>query len=485
MTGAVSIFESFYDNDFRPEYAVDDNNGTLWRPRTTGPAWIQLDLGRKQSIKSIWTQFEYGTQFYQYIIETSNDGTQWTTFSDRRQNRLAGSPMVDFGDVKARYVRLTYTGGQKNGFGGAIWNIKVYGSVEDSAPQQWIGLTAADFDGTAWNNNEGMLGGRFSVGKGVALRERMAGKDAVTLQPNTILTMIHPQLGKKRKHTLTAQVYENGAWKQIDESDPRLALSEGKLEINAGAAQFCITNLRYYNWEQEKAEKAFDAKSDIVREEVADKNTRGLVVDINADYYNVGDYVPFIKNGSPLDVDLKGEFETRSDTAVMIQQVEGRKAFAFTGKESYKSNFMIPATLRDNAPYTIEAWILNPQMAENECVADFTSSHNELEKLMLVNGTEPRCGVINHYGWYEDAGYKEMKTLEGKWQHVYICFDGRIESVYINDMLISQKDIQLLVKPSQYMLLGINAEEAWPFSGYLHSLRLWDEYIPHSSLQIK
>ena len=149
------------------------------------------------------------------------------------------------------------------------------------------------------------------------------------------------------------------------------------------------------------------------------------------------------------------------------------------GKESYRSNFMLPATIRDNAPYTIEAWILNPEIAENECVADFTSSHDELEKLMLVNGTEPRCGVMNHYGWYEDAGYKEMKTLEGKWQHVYVCFDGRIESIYINAKLISQKDIQLLVKPSQFMLLGKNAEEAWPFSGYLHSLKLWDEYIPY------
>lgn len=53
-------------------------------------------------------------------------------------------------------------------------------------------------------------------------------------------------------------------------------------------------------------------------------------------------------------------------------------------------------------------------IAENECIADLTSSHDELEKLMLVNGTEPRCGVINHYGWYEDAGYKDMKTLAGR-----------------------------------------------------------------------
>mgnify|MGYP000745513738 CR=1 FL=1 len=278
--------------------------------------------------------------------------------------------------------------------------------------------------------------------------------------------------------TLTADI-DNGSWHQIDENDPRLNLSEGKLEIRAAEKQFTLTNLRYYNWEQEAAEKAFDAQSNIVREAIADKNSQGLVVDISADYYNEDDTVPYIKNGSPLDVHLKGEFETQHDTATIIKTIEGKKAFAFTGKESYRSNFMLPATIRDNAPYTIEAWILNPEIAENECVADFTSSHDELEKLMLVNGTEPRCGVMNHYGWYEDAGYKEMKTLEGKWQHVYVCFDGRIESIYINDKLISQKDIQLLVKPSQFMLLGKNAEEAWPFSGYLHSLKLWDEYIPY------
>ncbi len=113
-----------------------------------------------------------------------------------------------------------------------------------------------------------------------------------------------------------------------------LNLSEGKLEIRAGEKQFTLTNLRYYNWEQEAAEKAFDAQSNIVREAVADKNSQGLVVDISADYYNEGDTVPYIKNGSPLDVHLKGEFETQHDTAAIIKTIEGKKAFAFTGKES-------------------------------------------------------------------------------------------------------------------------------------------------------
>ena len=81
-----------------------------------------------------------------------------------------------------------------------------------------------------------------------------------------------------------------------------------------------------------------------MREAVADKNSQGLVVDISADYYNEGDTVPYIKNGSPLDVHLKGEFETQHDTAAIIKTIEGKKAFAFTGKESYRSNFMLPAS---------------------------------------------------------------------------------------------------------------------------------------------
>ena len=95
--GAKVRASSFYDAGFRPEYAVDDNNGTLWRPRGMGQEWIEVDLGVARQIQTIWTQFEYGTQFYQYLIETSVDGKHWSVFADKRNNRLAGSPMVDFG----------------------------------------------------------------------------------------------------------------------------------------------------------------------------------------------------------------------------------------------------------------------------------------------------------------------------------------------------------------------------------------------------
>lgn len=347
---------SYYNDSFKPSNAVDDDNGTLWRPATCGEEWIELDLGKSQNIKEIWTQFEYATSYYQYKIEISKDGKNWVLFADRRNNRFAGSPMIDSGNAKARYVRLTVTDKQKNGFFGAIWNIKVFSKHPYVYPKEWL------------------------------------------------------------------------------------------------------TDI-------------YNAKNEIAENPVG--HPKGLLVDIQADDYNAGQSLPSIHNR------CGGSFVSlKPDTLSDIVEVQGKKAIRFDSVQTYRSDFSLP--IRDNQPYTLDAWILNPSISLNECVADFTSSHDELEKIMLVNGTEPRCGVLNHYGWFEDVGNKNMSALTNVWQHIYVCFDGYIEKVYINDKLISKKDIQLLVKSPEYMTLGINAEDAWPFSGYVHSIKFYDKCIPYN-----
>lgn len=460
---------SYYNDWFLPEYAVDDNNGTLWRPRSMGQEWIEIDLQKEETIKTIWTQFEYGTSYYQYVIETSTDGKHWTVFADKRSNYLAGSPMVDFGDVKARYVRLTTTGTQKNGCAGALWNIKVFGNYETAAPQLWMGLSGEDWDGTEWQNQGGMLGGGFQLKSGQVSRQRLNGQEAIVLAPGSVLEYTSPVLTSTQTHTATVWIYKDKEW--TSESANRF-LTDGGIRIEAEETPLTLTNFRYYNWQQEEAEKQYDAITGLTRIEPSDRYKRGLVVNLSAADYTAGDTVSYIPNKS-----MGGWFEAQ-EAPVIVEEIQGKKAFRFDNKQYFRSSFPLPATLRDNAPYTLEAWVLNPELAENECIADFTSSHDELEKIMLVNGTEPRCGILNHYGWYEDVGYKEASTLAGKWQHIYVEFDGRTEKVYINDRLISNKDIQILVKPIQFVTLGRNAENEWPFSGYLHSLKLWDEWIP-------
>ncbi len=486
---------SSYGDNFKAEYAVDDNNGTLWRPAGMGQEWIEIDLGKPENIKTILTQWEYGTQFYQYLIETSLDGENWEVFSDKRSNRLSGSPMADFGDAKARYVRITSTGGEKVGFNGALWNVKVFDTYETASPQQWVGLTGSDWNGREWVNNQGHLGGSFHLLKGKANSHRIDGRAALVLDPGTKLTLKSPVLSKKMAHTASALKHAKGEWVPVDLD---LSLTDGAMTISAPDNEpLVLADVRLYNWELTDVEKKFDATNPIRRNAVADRESRGVLVDINADLFSVGDTIGYIPNHG-----IEGYFEAIEKPA-FIEEIKGRKGIRFDGETFFRSSFPLPATVRDNAPYTLEAVILNPGMGENECYADFTTSHDELEKIMGVNGIEPRCGVMNHYGWYEDAGWQdifkvtqdfvsgtgsnrpdpklieaEARKHEGEWQHIYVCFDGRIEKVYINGKLVSEKDIQLLVKPVQFVTLGRNAENEWPFTGYIHSLKFSDEYIP-------
>ena len=118
---------SDYSKDFRAEFAIDDNNGTLWRAKDNmNPAWIQIDFGTPQRIKTMMTQFEFATWFYEYLIEYSTDGKIWEIFADKRNNRSWGSPMVDYGDATMRYLKIHIFDTQIPGLPKGIWNIKAY-----------------------------------------------------------------------------------------------------------------------------------------------------------------------------------------------------------------------------------------------------------------------------------------------------------------------------------------------------------------------
>ncbi|MCX2492739.1 family 43 glycosylhydrolase [Pedobacter sp. PF22-3] len=122
---------SSYDENFKAEFAFDDNNGTLWKGKSNvGPAWVQVDLGKIFPVKSIHTQFEYATWYYQYKIMYSIDGKTWKIYADRSKNTQHGSPMIDFGNVKARYLRTMVLRTEYPGLNKAIWNIKVFDDAE-------------------------------------------------------------------------------------------------------------------------------------------------------------------------------------------------------------------------------------------------------------------------------------------------------------------------------------------------------------------
>lgn len=118
------------DYTYQATLATDDNNATLWKAGSNKlPQDLTIDLGEAKQVKRVFTQFEFPTFYYQYILRYSIDGKTWKVFSDQSANRTPGSPMIDDHDVKARYMKLTVTGTEKQGLYAAVWNIKVYDSL--------------------------------------------------------------------------------------------------------------------------------------------------------------------------------------------------------------------------------------------------------------------------------------------------------------------------------------------------------------------
>jgi xylan 1,4-beta-xylosidase len=234
--GATASASSHYhletftqDYIYHPRYAVDHNNGTMWRSATNDmPHYLSLDLGRKINLRRVMTHFEFATFYYQYLIEYSADGESWHVYADRTANRQVGSPMIDDGDVEARFLRLTVTATEKPGMFAAIWEMKVYDElfevpeiipvVSDNEPagestkSLLVELKTADHElGALPGNipNTGTLGGVFAA-SGHPRVEAIQEVKAIWFEEEAFLTLSErtpESLSWNSPFTVSAWVY--------------------------------------------------------------------------------------------------------------------------------------------------------------------------------------------------------------------------------------------------------------------------------------
>lgn len=517
---------SYYDESYKPDYAVDDNNATLWRPKTCGREWIKIDLGKEESIQRIWTQFEYPTSFYQYLLETSLDGKTWKNFSDRQTNLLNGSPMVDYIEAKARYVRLTFTGSEKNGISGALWNIKVFGGSKIDPPQKLIDLSAITLQNQVLANDFGMLGGRFLKLKGNILSREVEGQKAFVLEPHTLLessfkmpsclsgnkeyTLSYKQFGtlknilKEGVGWMDSQMQflskcpvsggdDTPRWHQIAIcSDGKQMLlyidnrqlvrqpvrneSKERFQIGSGKVEKILADVRVYNWCQHIAEIAFDATLQRENKPSVAAPRVGVLVDINASNYVMGDAIGQLRN----ERGMSGHFTTQT-TPLPVVLKNQRLAFEFDGSQWLHSDFGLPETVEGNSPYSISAWVMNPDLSDIECILDINQAGGELEKIVFGYGKDDKAGIIAHHAGYEDMGLKSLKGSNG-WKHVVATYDGFKERIYLDGKMVKEKDIVLRLPLSKKAFIGKNFAGDNPFTGWLSSLTVYDTPLTPSEI---
>jgi type 1 glutamine amidotransferase len=105
--------------------AVDNNSTTRWGSAYADPQWISVDLGATYNFSRVRLNWE-AAYAKAYQIQTSPDGTTWTTVS----SKTTGDGGVD--DVTltgtGRCVRVNGTERALTQYGYSLWEMEVYGT---------------------------------------------------------------------------------------------------------------------------------------------------------------------------------------------------------------------------------------------------------------------------------------------------------------------------------------------------------------------
>jgi beta-glucanase (GH16 family) len=104
--------------------ATDGNTGTRWSSAFSDPQWLRVDLGATHSISKVALNWEaaYAKAFQ---VQTSNDGTNWTTIYSTTTGTGGNQTLNVSGS--GRYVRVNGTQ-RATQYGYSLWEFQVYGS---------------------------------------------------------------------------------------------------------------------------------------------------------------------------------------------------------------------------------------------------------------------------------------------------------------------------------------------------------------------
>ncbi|MFD0331436.1 discoidin domain-containing protein [Streptacidiphilus monticola] len=109
---------------------MDGNTGTRWSSQFSDPQWLQVDLGSVQTLCQVVLTWETAAG-KAYQIQTSNDGSSWTTVYSTTTG--AGGTETLSVSGSGRYVRM-YGTARTTGYGYSLWEFAVYGAGSGTPP---------------------------------------------------------------------------------------------------------------------------------------------------------------------------------------------------------------------------------------------------------------------------------------------------------------------------------------------------------------
>jgi endoglucanase Acf2 len=108
-------------------YAVDGNSTTRWSSQFSDTQWIYVDLGATYNISEVKLNWENAAG-RDYLIQVSDDATNWTTIQTVTGNSTAGWHDYQGLSGSGRYVRM-YGTARLTQYGYSLFDFNVYGSA--------------------------------------------------------------------------------------------------------------------------------------------------------------------------------------------------------------------------------------------------------------------------------------------------------------------------------------------------------------------
>jgi beta-glucanase (GH16 family) len=122
--GHAATASSSENASFPASAAVDGNTGTRWSSAFSDPQWLRVDLGATHQLSHVVLNWEtaYGRA---YQLQTSNDGTNWTTIYSTTSATGGVQDLNVSGS--GRYVRM-YGTQRSTQYGYSLWEFQVFGT---------------------------------------------------------------------------------------------------------------------------------------------------------------------------------------------------------------------------------------------------------------------------------------------------------------------------------------------------------------------
>lgn len=184
------IVSSVQTADFSSAFAVDGNTGTRWSTLFSDPQFISVDLGSNYSIARVHIIWEFA-KAKDYTIQTSLDGTTWTTIKTIAGNTATDNDHVEISSI-GRYVRIFCTA-RTSLFGYSIYELEVYGRPDGTIPpvNQIPGVIAGSDQSISLPSNSVTLNGKASDQDGTIISylwTKVSGGAAVISKTSEIST---------------------------------------------------------------------------------------------------------------------------------------------------------------------------------------------------------------------------------------------------------------------------------------------------------